>query len=121
MFFVTSLVINLFVLSYGDRKRQYEEMSILGVKKTTLLKSVLVESGLIYVIGVLVGFVIAIPCIKIALEMVKEALVFETVMAIPYGLFLGIVGICFVIILVFTYLIGVSSVNMESTNRTNKE
>lgn len=83
MFLVTALVINMFILSIGDRKKQYRQLKMLGEKNGIILKSIMLESGMIYVLGALIGILTAIPAIKIALIMIKEELVFDTVMYVP--------------------------------------
>ena len=56
---------------------------MLGEKNGIILKSIMLESGMIYVLGALIGILTAIPAIKIALIMIKEELVFDTVMYVP--------------------------------------
>ena len=113
MFFVTALVINLFILSYSDRKKQYVQLQILGMKKDVILKSMFIESGMIYVLGAVMGVVIAIPCIQCMLILVRSALVFETVQYIPYPLVIGILVVCFSCVMLFTYIIGTCSLKQD--------
>jgi ABC-type antimicrobial peptide transport system permease subunit len=120
MLFVTSLVINLFILSYSDRKKQYSELMILGIKKFDLLKSMLIESGMVYLIGTGIGYIVAIPFIKGALCIVKEALIFDTIIHIPYRLISGIIVGCFLVILLFTFIIGVYTLNTDEFNNNNE-
>lgn len=121
MIFVASLVINLLVLSYSDRKKQYKELLILGIKKRQLLISMLIESSLIYVIGAVFGYFISLPIINIALDLVKGELIFETSVYLPYGLFGTVIGACYVIIFVFTYFLGKNLLSKNKISPNSQE
>lgn len=111
LLFVASMVVNIFVLSYSDRIKQYAELMILGTKKKILIVSMLIESTLIYIIGVVIGFTLSLPFIKGALSIVKNQLVFDTIVFIPYDKLLIILTGCFIGILLSTVIIGIYSLN----------
>lgn len=103
--FVTFLIINLFILSYSDRAQQFKELKILGVKNRTQIKSMLFESGFIFIVGSVIGIILAVPFIEIALKMTNEKFVFETSMQIPWVLTIVLLMVCFITILLSTYII----------------
>lgn len=106
MVFVTALVINMFILSIGDRKKQYNQLQMLGFRKKVILKSIMLESGMIYLLGAAIGLLVAIPAIKISLLIMKEELMIDTVMYIPLLLTGSIVAVMFAAIMLAARMIG---------------
>lgn len=104
--FVIALIINLFILSIEDRRKTYNELSVLGLDKKSLLLSMIYESVYIYLVGTIIGFIVALPCINIALYMIEEELIFETTRNIPWILVVGMGSICFATILLAVNCIG---------------
>ena len=107
LIFVCSLVINLFILSFSDRKKQYQQLRILGEKQKTLLSSILLESLMVAVIGIIMGVVIAIPAIEAMLILLQEELIFETILFLPANTICIVLGLVLVCIISASYLIGV--------------
>lgn len=104
--FVVALIVNLFVLSVEDRKKTYNELIVLGLDKKSLLLSMVYESAYIYLVGTVIGFIVALPCINLALQMVQEELIFETTRNIPWLLVGGIAIISFAVILSVVIYLG---------------
>ncbi len=106
LIFVFSLVINLLILSFGDRKRQYQQLRLLGEKRQTLLRSIIVESSMVAVMGIVIGIIIAIPAVEAMLIMMKQELIFDTVLFIPTDIICIVLGSLWICILGASYLIG---------------
>lgn len=106
MFFVASLVVNMFILSFTDRIRQYTELTLLGTDKKTLIGSMLIESIIIFIGGSIIGYLLGVPFIKGALAFIETELIFETVVFIPYVKLLFIVLASSIGMLLCTYTIG---------------
>ena len=104
--FVTALVINMFILSIGDRKKQYHQLRMLGFRRKDILKSIMIESGMIYLFGAALGFFIAIPAVKMGLMMMKEELMIDTVLHIPLLLTGSVIVLMFAAIMFASRLIG---------------
>lgn len=106
MFFVASLVVNMFVLSFTDRIKQYTELMLLGTQKKVLIFSMLLESIIIFIGGSFIGYLLGIPFIKGALAFMESELIFETVVYIPIERLLLIITSSFIGMLACTYVIG---------------
>lgn len=109
LLFVASMILNIFVLSYTDRNKQYMELRILGTSKVTLVKSMIFESILICITGTIIGWALAIPFIQGGLEMMKSQLVFDTYLFLPYPKLIISLTLIFVVIILATMMIGIYS------------
>lgn len=111
MFFVASLVVNMFILSFTDRIRQYTELTLLGTNKSKLTSSIIIESIIIFMGGSIIGYLLGVPFIKGALAFIENELIFETIVFIPYVKLLSIILVSFFGMLLCIYTIGRNCLN----------
>lgn len=98
LFYTTSLIINLFIISHQERIQDYSTLLICGVKKKTLVNSMFLESTLIFLIGSVLGWICGESFIDGALILMKQDIVIDTIKVVPYSRISMIVCICFVIL-----------------------
>ncbi len=121
LFFTVILIINMFLLSFQERVKQYSLLRIIGVKKTTILYSIIMESSIIFVLGAYIGWKIGIEFIKAALGyMITNSSIHADVW-IDVPKMISILSIAFLIIIISVIIIGVRSLNRDCLKEVYRE
>ena len=58
----------MFILSISSRQRIYKGLLIIGMKRKALLISMLIEMSIIYILGVVLGWLFGIILLKVGLR-----------------------------------------------------
>ena len=111
----------MFLLSFQERVKQYSLLRIIGVKKTTILYSIIMESSIIFVLGAYIGWKIGIEFIKAALGyMITNSSIHADVW-IDVPKMISILSIAFLIIIISVIIIGVRSLNRDCLKEVYRE
>lgn len=115
IFFSGAIILNMFILSISSRQRIYKGLLIMGMKRKALLISMLIEMSIIYILGVVLGWLFGLTFAEGGIKMMEEVIVFEPVINIPYLQVCSILVVIYLILVLGIILI--SRVILKEKNR----
>lgn len=121
LFLVASLVVNIFIVSFSNRRKYYARLMISGISKKVLIYSMLLESVIIYGIGAILGWVLGIPFVEGGIQILQTQLVFDTVLYIPTVLISTILGFGLIGVIICTFIIGTLNLKGDMLKYNYKE
>ncbi|EGO9136325.1 ABC transporter permease, partial [Enterococcus faecalis] len=99
IFFSGAIILNMFILSISSRQRIYKGLLIIGMKRKALLISMLIEMSIIYILGVVLGWLFGIIFAEGGIKMMEEVIVFKPAINIPY------LQVCSVLVVIYLILV----------------
>lgn len=99
IFFSGAIILNMFILSISSRQRIYKGLLIIGIKRKALLISMLIEMSIIYILGVVLGWLFGIIFAEGGIKMMEEVIVFKPAINIPY------LQVCSVLVVIYLILV----------------
>lgn len=99
IFFSGAIILNMFILSISSRQRIYKGLLIVGMKRKALLISMLIEMSIIYILGVVLGWLFGIIFAEGGIKMMEEVIVFKPAINIPY------LQVCSVLVVIYLILV----------------
>lgn len=99
IFFSGAIILNMFILSISSRQRIYKGLLIIGMKRKALLISMLIEMSIIYILGVVLGWLFGIIFAEGGIKMMEEVIVFKPAINIPY------LQVCSVLVAIYLILV----------------
>lgn len=115
IFFSGAIILNMFILSNSSRQRIYKGLLIMGMKRKALLISMLIEMSIIYILGVVLGWLFGLTFAEGGIKMMEEVIVFKPVINIPYLQVCSILVVIYLILVLGIILI--SRVILKEKNR----
>ncbi|HGZ5256832.1 FtsX-like permease family protein [Enterococcus faecalis] len=115
IFFSGAIILNMFILSISSRQRIYKGLLIMGMKRKALLISMLIEMSIIYILGVVLGWLFGLTFAEGGIKMMEEVIVFKPVINIPYLQVCSILVVIYLILVLGIILI--SRVILKEKNR----
>ncbi|EGO8839687.1 ABC transporter permease, partial [Enterococcus faecalis] len=115
IFFSEAIILNMFILSISSRQRIYKGLLIMGMKRKALLISMLIEMSIIYILGVVLGWLFGLTFAEGGIKMMEEVIVFKPVINIPYLQVCSILVVIYLILVLGIILI--SRVILKEKNR----
>lgn len=119
LFFTASLIVNIFILSFHDRKNEYRKLMIAGFSKRILLGSMILESVIIFIFGTGVGWICGESFVDGALIIMSKELVFETVKYMPYMRLIQVISLCFAGLMACIIYVGLKIINNKDFDSNN--
>lgn len=109
LFLTASLIVNIFILSINDRKKQNVRLLVVGVSREVLISSMLIESTIIFAVASVIGWKFAIRFVEGGLRLLEKQLIFETVLYIPNTMLPITLAICYIGLMICTAFIEIQS------------
>ncbi|MGF1919445.1 FtsX-like permease family protein, partial [Enterococcus faecalis] len=104
-----------FSVALNTRQRIYKGLLIMGMKRKALLISMLIEMSIIYILGVVLGWLFGLTFAEGGIKMMEEVIVFKPVINIPYLQVCSILVVIYLILVLGIILI--SRVILKEKNR----
>lgn len=112
--FTTSLIINMFLLAFQQRKKEFAITKVIGIDKKKIFLSVLLEGGIIFMTGTIVGTILGLVFTKGANLYFENTLFVKIYYHVPYADLFVAFGICLSILIVSLSVISYAIINNKN-------
>lgn len=119
LFYSVSLIINLFIISNQERVQDYRKLILCGVKRRTILNSMLIEGITVYVVGVMLGWLCGDSFIDGALILMKKDIIIDTIKVVPYRTIGGVILLSFLLLIISILVLSKVTIQNCSKNINN--
>ncbi|MHB1391646.1 MAG: FtsX-like permease family protein [Clostridia bacterium] len=121
LLFTTSLIINMFLLSFQDRIRQYAILRVLGVRKSAIIATMLIEGGIIFLLGSSIGWELGKSFVKGAIMYIEDTVFFKVKYFLPTDSLALTLYACMFVLLTSTFIIAVFILRENYSEHIYKE